>query len=290
MLSYRIAGDGPPLVLIHGWGITFDIWRNLAPLLQPHFQLIMVELPGVGDSPPAPDDRPYYVACADALAELLRHLEIEQILLLAYSTGTRAADTFIQHYPDYVTRVVLLCPVYPKGLRALSMRMVLYVDRRAPRWGTWLLRGWRLHAIVRVFGFNGQRSPYLHDWLREIRTQPVDSLKATLHDIPRYDRTALPLSPRQALFIWGQRDLITRKPARPLPNDRVIRINHSAPVCFAREIAREIVPFLKGDLPDQGDMVALWGQRTPPMPTDEPFVPPSRYGRRWYTPSERRKR
>ena len=54
MLRYRLEGNGAtPLLLIHGWGVTYSVWQNLAPLLTPHFQLIMIELPGIGGSPEA---------------------------------------------------------------------------------------------------------------------------------------------------------------------------------------------------------------------------------------------
>ena len=50
-LNYEMIGDGPPLLLVHGFGISFDIWQNLIPLLRTHFTLVMVELPGIGKSP-----------------------------------------------------------------------------------------------------------------------------------------------------------------------------------------------------------------------------------------------
>jgi pimeloyl-ACP methyl ester carboxylesterase len=64
MLCYRLTGNGTPLLLIHGWGVTYAIWQNLAPLLTPYFQLIMIELPGIGDSPEVDPEKPYYQACA----------------------------------------------------------------------------------------------------------------------------------------------------------------------------------------------------------------------------------
>src|SRR6266851_4325242 len=47
MLPFRVEGSGHPLLLIHGWGVTYTVWQKLVPLLAPHFQLILVELPGV---------------------------------------------------------------------------------------------------------------------------------------------------------------------------------------------------------------------------------------------------
>src|SRR5579884_2520504 len=78
MLPYRLEGDGPPLLLIHGWGVTYRVWRNLVPLLKPHFQLILVELPGMGAAYHQVPMMSYYPACAEALEELRVALGIEQ--------------------------------------------------------------------------------------------------------------------------------------------------------------------------------------------------------------------
>ena len=63
-VSYRVMGTGRPLVLIHGFAISYNIWRNLAPLLSRYFMIVMIELPGIGgsampaESAPSPRDAP----------------------------------------------------------------------------------------------------------------------------------------------------------------------------------------------------------------------------------------
>jgi pimeloyl-ACP methyl ester carboxylesterase len=51
MLSYHRAGAGPPLVLIHGIGSRWQVWRPLLPVLHKHFDVIAIDLPGFGASP-----------------------------------------------------------------------------------------------------------------------------------------------------------------------------------------------------------------------------------------------
>ena len=63
MLSYRVEGNGPPLLLVHGFGISFNIWQQLAPLLRPHFRVVMIELPGIGASA-LPEDGTSYLRAA----------------------------------------------------------------------------------------------------------------------------------------------------------------------------------------------------------------------------------
>jgi pimeloyl-[acyl-carrier protein] methyl ester esterase len=50
-LYTQTSGSGPDLVLIHGWGLHSGIWDGLLPLLEPHYRVIRVDLPGHGRSP-----------------------------------------------------------------------------------------------------------------------------------------------------------------------------------------------------------------------------------------------
>jgi pimeloyl-[acyl-carrier protein] methyl ester esterase len=49
-LAVSVAGSGPDLVLLHGWGMHSAIWSGLIPLLSDQFTLHLVDLPGHGDS------------------------------------------------------------------------------------------------------------------------------------------------------------------------------------------------------------------------------------------------
>jgi pimeloyl-[acyl-carrier protein] methyl ester esterase len=49
-LYTQTSGSGPDLVLIHGWGLHSGIWNGLLPLLEVHFRVTCVDLPGHGRS------------------------------------------------------------------------------------------------------------------------------------------------------------------------------------------------------------------------------------------------
>ena len=51
-LAYERVGSGPPLVLLHGIGHHRQAWQAVTPLLAPSRELILVDLPGHGESPP----------------------------------------------------------------------------------------------------------------------------------------------------------------------------------------------------------------------------------------------
>ncbi len=242
MLRYRLEGSGPPLLLIHGWGVTYTIWQNLAPLLSPHFRLIMVELPGLGGSPQVSTGQPYYSACAEALEELRHALGIEQWAVLAYSTGTRAAEAYMQRDAQAITHAIFLCPTYVQEIWSL---LIGVLDTTHPVLLTqWFLSDWRLLSLVRAFGFNGKRHDYSYLWANEIRLQSVDTLVRSLCEMPGRGRAPFKIPRVPTLFIWGARDVLIAPP-RPLgPNDVVIPANHSAPMLAAPYVAEVVIPFL----------------------------------------------
>ena len=243
MLRYRLEGCGLPLLLIHGWGVTYATWENLAPLLTPHFQLIMIELPGIGGSPEVDHGKPYYPACAEAIEELRQALGIEQWAILAYSSGTRAAEAYVQRYPQSIKRAIFLCPIYLAEIWTLFLRLLENTPYRAIR--HWILSNWRLYSLILALGFNGRPHAYTHTWKNEIELQQLDILIRTLCEIPGKGRAPFELPAVPTLFIWGGRDALTARP-RPLrPNDIIIPANHSAPMLAASSVAEVVIPFLK---------------------------------------------
>ncbi len=243
-LSYRIEGEGPPLLLVHGLGVTFTIWMNLAPLLRPYYKLIIVELPGNGASP-IPDNRlPYYLTCANELEALRQCLGLPTWNLLGYSLGARVVQTYLSCYPDRVERAIFLCPAFLTRFWGLSMRLLDLLDTRTPGAGSWLLRGWRLPRLVRLLGFNGHGHPYAALWTREIQSQPVQVIKASLRQLPDLDKQLIYLPSKPVKFIWGEHDSIVRHPHIPGPADCFVPGNHSAPMLSAPQIAEVIRQFI----------------------------------------------
>lgn len=68
MLSHHRGGTGDLLVLVHGLGATWRLWRPILPALERRFEVLAVDLPGFGGSPPA--DRADVGAYADVVAGL----------------------------------------------------------------------------------------------------------------------------------------------------------------------------------------------------------------------------
>lgn len=243
VLNYDLDGNGPPLLIVHGFGISFHIWTELLPYLRPYFTLVMVELPGIGKSSMAPPGESYLHFSADALEKLRKTLGFETWDVFGYSTGSRIAEAYVQAYAAHVRRVIFLCPLRLGFFAILNLRFALWVDHLAPAFGDWLLRGWRLRFLISFFGFSLQFDSHVDEWHAEISAIPTDVLKETLRMAASIGmkpfRLPLPFS-----SIWGDNDYVTIRPRALSPGDAQLHATHAAPIVNGREVAEAILSIL----------------------------------------------
>jgi pimeloyl-ACP methyl ester carboxylesterase len=83
-LAHDRIGEGPPLVLLHGLGMSREVWRPVVPLLAREREVIAVDLPGFGASPPGPET---LAGLADAVAAFVATLGIERPHVAGNSLG-----------------------------------------------------------------------------------------------------------------------------------------------------------------------------------------------------------
>jgi pimeloyl-ACP methyl ester carboxylesterase len=114
-LAYDHAGrGGKPLLLLHGWPETRRIWeRNVEPLADAGFEVIAPDLRGFGDSPLAPDDRYDVAAHSSDLAELVRGLGHERIVVCAGDLGGVVAQDLSLRFGGLVDRLCLFNTIPP---------------------------------------------------------------------------------------------------------------------------------------------------------------------------------
>jgi pimeloyl-ACP methyl ester carboxylesterase len=230
--------------------VTYNVWQKLTPLLSPHFQLILVELPGVSAASDIMPDKPYYEFCAEALEEFRQAIGIERWAILAYSIGTRVSEAYVQRYPQHVTRAVFLCPIYLTHPWKRTVQAGQWLNAKNADLASWFLSDWRLYGWLLAVGFNLHGRDFANEWMNEIEARPLDNLKQMLLELPGRGRApfTLPDSPQvPTLFVWGWHDLLTERPAHPRPNDVFILANHGAPVLTPERVAAAVLPFLKGE-------------------------------------------
>lgn len=170
-LYYETHGAGDPLVLIAGLGYDHWQWHKMVPGLSKHFQVIVFDNRGAGES-----DKPAgpYAAqtLADDTAALLEALGHQQAFVMGHSMGGYIAQALALSKPDRVSRLILSAtnfggpnqiPVTPEALAVLTDTQADPIER--------LRRG---IAISTAPGWDKSHPDVVQAWL-DYRTQhPVD--------------------------------------------------------------------------------------------------------------------
>jgi pimeloyl-ACP methyl ester carboxylesterase len=216
-LHYVEAGDGPLVVLLHGFPEFWYGWRKqIAPLVKAGFRVVAPDLRGYNLSS-RPDGYDAYTAdkLAGDIRGLIRELGAESAMVVGHDWGGTVAWTLAANHPDVVDRLVILNAAHPRklneGLRnprqLLRSWYFFYFqspklpERRARR------RNWRFFKRF----LRDARPSYTADELD--RYVDAWSQPGAATAIIDYYRAAVRLSSKQlrpiatpTLVIWGQGD------------------------------------------------------------------------------------
>ena len=102
-INFRIVGQGPPLLLLHGYPQSHVIWHGVVQPLSPRYTLVMPDMRGYGDSSKPPSD-PEHVnyskkSMATDMLILMTHLGFDQFFLCGHDRGGRVAHRLCLDYP-----------------------------------------------------------------------------------------------------------------------------------------------------------------------------------------------
>jgi len=106
VIEYSDAGDGPHIILLHGWMASKEYWRE-APIYLPEYRLVMPDLPGFGGSskPHARYDRAFF---RTSVLRFLEFLGIESCVMVGHSMGCLIAADLILSEPQMFSGLVLV--------------------------------------------------------------------------------------------------------------------------------------------------------------------------------------
>ena len=109
-MHYNEAGEGHPVLLLHGSGAGASGWSNFRPnlgVLADDFQVLAIDAPGWGGSDAAlPQDYDHPAA----VLELMDALSIEKAALVGNSMGGMTAVSFAARYPDRISHLITMGP------------------------------------------------------------------------------------------------------------------------------------------------------------------------------------
>lgn len=184
-LNYTVAGQGFPLVLLHGNGEDHTYFKRQMGPFSEQYQVLALDTRGHGQSPrgTAPFTLEQF---AGDLKGFLDSREIRRCHLLGFSDGANIALLFALKYPEYVEKLILNgADLYPSAVK-LSTQVPIVL-------------GWGLLQVVRRFDKKAQGKWELLDLMT---TQPHIKPK-------RLSTLTMP-----TLVVAGDRDMIREKHTR----------------------------------------------------------------------------
>ena len=209
------AGEGPPLVLIHGLGGSHIVWEPVMDLLARERDVIAVDLPGFGDSDPLPEGtRHGPLEMGRAVSAHLESLGVERPHLAGNSLG---AWTALEMAAD--GNAASVCGISPAGLWRRKLGPRAYNTRKAGQ----RARGFIMRAVRTE---RGRRALLATTMARPELLSPDEAVRwvAAWLDAPSYDdanemmrgdpferadEVDVPVT-----VVWGERDRLVRPPLK----------------------------------------------------------------------------
>ncbi|HYA67798.1 MAG TPA: alpha/beta fold hydrolase [Acidimicrobiales bacterium] len=210
--AYGEAGDGLPVVFLHGWGLDHKAYkRALARLVAAGARVLAPAMPGFGGSAPLPDDRCTIEGFADWVARFLDAVgAVEPVVAMGHSFGGGVAIRFAHDHQDRVRALVLINSIGASAWTTRGLALRSMAQRPLWDWGfhfpadLWPLRQARrvLPVIVAEALPNLARDP--RSFVRVAALARRADLTGELDELKR---RRLPV-----VVLWGSRDrLITRE-------------------------------------------------------------------------------
>lgn len=169
-LSATVGGKGPPVLLLHGYAETAQMWKPLAVLLAPRFTVVAIDLPGIGDSS-IPASGIDMTNSARRIHEGVKKLGYERVRVVGHDIGLMVAYAYAAQYPGEVETLTLMDAFLP-GIGA--WREVYDAS------GPWHFRFYGHTPELLVQG--RERTYFEHFW-NDFAADPA-------HSIPEADRQA----------------------------------------------------------------------------------------------------
>lgn len=114
--------DGKSLILLHGWGQNIDMMRPIGDRFQSEFDIIIIDLPGFGES-----EKPEFVwtihEYAACVHQFLQQIKVEKPIMIGHSFGGKITLDYASRYG--CEKIVILAAPFKREIVNLSMKTKL---------------------------------------------------------------------------------------------------------------------------------------------------------------------
>lgn len=230
-LWFREQGEGPALVLVHGWCMSSAVWRFQFDRLSTRFRVIAPDLRGHGDSPSGFAECDLETFTADIVA-LFHYLDLNGAILAGWSLGSQVAVSAFPLLKERLEGLALICGTplftstsdFPHGLApAEAQGMALKVRRNLKR----ALEGFVARMFVPGELAASGREDEISAVLNAVPIPETTVALQSLASLAEADvREQLHAIDRPALVISGECDPICPSPASAFMTKRIPACRH----------------------------------------------------------------
>lgn len=212
-LRVAVAGQGKPVVFLHGLFASHRSWAAVLEELSSDFLTVAPDLPGFGDSEKPPASRFSYrvEAFSETIADLYAGLDLGPAAVVGHGLGGAIALALAAQHPELVSRLVLvdaLCYESPLDIRRrIALMPVIGGFIFKQFWGRSTFRSYYRNLVLSDPGreFDGRMDEYYEVFNTPAsRGSALATLRATADTRAVVAHTARISVP--TLVIWGQRD------------------------------------------------------------------------------------
>ena len=248
----EVAGNGPNLTLLHGWGFNGAVWNGVRDTLAESYTLHIIDLPGHGLSPGAA------TLCLHTMADAVANAMPKRSHLLGWSLGGLVAQALAHRYAARINKLILVATT-PSFLQRdnwpQAVRPAVLAD-----FGNRLSNNYA--ATIKSFlALQVLNTPNVRNTINSLQsaitargTTNLAALAAALEILRTTDlREQASTLAQTSLVIQGDHDALTPEPAarwlaERMPNARYAMIPHAAhaPFLSHRDVfLRELDTFLR---------------------------------------------
>lgn len=214
-LFYSRAGQGEPLLILHGLFGSSRNWQTLARQYAEHFDVISVDLRNHGQSFHSAEMN--YSVMADDVEELIRHLGLQSVRVIGHSMGGKVALRLAIDHRDLVDRMVIadIAPVSYQHDHNETLDALLSVDLNQLSSRTDAdeqLQSQIVEAPLRAFLLQNLKRED-NRWLWRVNLQAIE---AHMRDLTSFDLPDTVEVNTPALFVYGTRSDYVGEPQQQI--------------------------------------------------------------------------
>ena len=244
-INYKIAGQGPAILILHGWGGSSDSWIQVQEILaREGFKIIVPDFPGFGKSK-TPFEPWGVKEYSNFVLNLTKILELQNFFLLGHSFGGRVAIKFSVLYPEKIKSLILCDSAGIKQKWGIGEKLIFQISKI----------GNAIFTPTPLRRFKDKAKNLFYIFLRHRDYAKADgTMRETIKKVLTEDLLKdLPQIKIRTLIIWGESDKLVPVKYAHIFKEKIEnselkilpKIGHSPHLEVPEKLAEIIINFLR---------------------------------------------